>query len=174
MIDFHVQPTLKGHLIELRPLRLDDFDSLFAAASDPLIWAQHPEPDRFKREVFTRFFDSALESKGALVIIDRETGSIIGSSRYYDYKPEARQIKIGYTFLERAFWGGTYNGELTKLMLDHAFQFVDDVLFEVGEDNMRSQRALQKIGAQFVKKVELERPYGNALPCVVFKISRIS
>src|SRR5438128_11033102 len=117
MIDFHVQPTLKGQLIELRPLRLDDFDALFAAASDPLIWAQHPEPDRFKREVFTRFFDSALESQGALVILDRETGSIIGSSRYYDYKPEGRQITHGYAVLERAVWRGPCNGELNKLML---------------------------------------------------------
>jgi RimJ/RimL family protein N-acetyltransferase len=145
---FDLQPTLRGRLIELRPLRPDDFDALFAAANDPLIWEQHPEPDRYKREVFQRFFDGAMESKGAFVVIDLKSGRIIGSSRYWDYNRDRSEIEIGWTFLEREFWGGAYNSELKSLMLDHAFRFVERVLFRVGENNFRSQKALKKIGAR--------------------------
>jgi RimJ/RimL family protein N-acetyltransferase len=146
--------TLQGERIELRPLTPDDFDALFAAAGDPLIWEQHPEPDRHTREVFQRYFDSAIESRGAFAIIDRESGKVIGSSRYCNLEPAESEVEIGWTFLERAYWGGTYNRELKALTLDHAFKFVDRVVFVVGEDNLRSQKALEKIGARFLKRVE--------------------
>ena len=171
-MDLDLQPILKGGLIDVRPLKPEHYEALFDAASDPLIWEQHPERDRYKRKVFQRFFDGAIESKGAFAVIHCETRRIIGSSRYYGYKQQPRQIAIGYTFLERAFWGGSYGPELKRLMLDHAFQFVDEVFFEVGEGNLRSQKALQKLGAQFVKSVELEGLYGNTLSCSVFTITR--
>ena len=158
-MDFDLQPILKGELIELRPLRPQDFDALFSAASDPKIWEQHPESDRYQREVFQKFFDGALESKGAFAIIERKSGRIIGSSRYCNLIN--REVEVGWTFLEREFWGGTYNRELKQLMLDHAFRFVDRVLFVVGEQNFRSQKALAKIGASFLKKVQL--PAGNRI-----------
>src|SRR6266404_2919945 len=148
---FDLQPTLTGKLIELRPLRLEDFDAVFQAASDPLIWEQHPEFDRYKRDVFQPYFDSAIESKGAFAVGDRKSDKIIGSSRYHDLKPEESEVEIGYTFLERAYWGGAYNREMKALMLDHAFKFVKRVVFVVGENNMRSQKALEKIGARFLK-----------------------
>ncbi len=169
---FELQPTLTGSLIELRPLTLADFDALFAAASDPLIWEQHPENDRHKREVFQRYFDSAMESKGAFAIIERKTGRIIGSSRYWHLDERTREIEIGWTFLEKAFWGGLYNRELKTLMLDHAFKFVDRALFVVGENNLRSQKALAKIGAKFLKPMQLPGPDGRMAPNVVFAIAR--
>lgn len=153
-MEFDLQPSLTGSLIKLRPLQRDDFDTLFEAASDPLIWEQHPESDRYKREVFQRFFDGAIESKGAFAVIDLKSGRIIGSSRYCKYNPAEREVEIGFTFLERAFWGGSYNRELKSLMIDHAFRFVDRVLFVVGENNLRSQKALQKIGAKFLTEIE--------------------
>src|SRR5579862_2667652 len=143
---FDLQPTLTGNLIELRPLRPDDWDALQAAASDPLIWEQHPSNDRWKAEVFCEFFQKALESGGAFAVIDRETGNIIGSSRYHCFHPESSEIEIGYAFLARSHWGGIYSGEMKELMLRHAFQFVDRVVFLVGPHNMRSQKAVEKIG----------------------------
>jgi RimJ/RimL family protein N-acetyltransferase len=107
---FDLQPTLRGNLIELRPLRCEDFDALFAAANDPLLWEQHPESDRWTRPVFQRYFDGAIESRGALVAIERSSGRIIGCSRYHDLKPQESEIEIGFTFLAREFWGGSYNG----------------------------------------------------------------
>jgi RimJ/RimL family protein N-acetyltransferase len=154
-LEFDLQPTLKGDLIEIRPLRQEDFNALFAAASDPLVWEQHPENDRYKRDVFQKFFDGAIESKGAFAIIERKSGRIIGSSRYCNLNPAEHEVEVGWTFLERAFWGGSYNRELKSLMLRHAFRFVDRVLFVVGENNIRSQRALEKIGAKFLKRAQV-------------------
>ena len=170
-VDFDLQPTLKGKLIELRPLRPQDFDALFSAASDPKIWEQHPESDRYQREVFQRFFDGALESKGAFAIIERKSGRIIGSSRYCNLNLTKREVEVGWTFLEREFWGGTYNRELKRLMLDHAFRFVDRVLFVVGEQNFRSQKALAKIGASFLKKTQLPADDGTIKTNVLFVIT---
>jgi N-acetyltransferase len=144
---FALQPTLTGELLELRPLRDADFDALFAVASDPLIWEQHPAHDRWREDVFRTFFREALDCGGAFVVVDRRTDRVIGSTRFAGYNPERREIEIGWTFLARAYWGGHYNAEMKQLMLDHAFRFVDRVVFHVGVTNWRSQRALEKIGA---------------------------
>jgi len=173
-VAFDLQPILTGDLIELRPLRLDDFDALFSAASDPLIWEQHPESDRYQPDVFQKYFDGALESKGAFAIIERKSGRIIGSSRYCNLDSKNSEIEVGWTFLERQFWGGTYNRELKRVMLDHAFRFVDRVVFVVGEKNLRSQKALEKIGGEFLKKAHLPAHDGALAPNLMFAITRES
>lgn len=144
---FELQPTLKSDLLELRPLRAEDFAALYAVASDPSIWVQHPEPDRHEEERFRIYFREALESGGALIVTVALEGRVIGASRYHGYNPAQSEIEIGWSFLARAYWGGRYNGEMKRLMLDHAFRFVDRVVFLVGAENRRSQRALEKIGA---------------------------
>jgi N-acetyltransferase len=156
---FDLQPNLEGELIELRPLTPEDFDDLFSVASDPLIWEQHPESDRYNEEVFRAFFRGALESGGALVAIDAKTQQIIGSTRFHGYDPEKSEIEIGWTFLARKYWGGRYNREMKQLMLSHAFKFVENVVFFVGENNIRSQKATEKIGA--VESGTAKRVYGN-------------
>jgi RimJ/RimL family protein N-acetyltransferase len=140
-------PTLRGTTIYVRPLTPADFDALFHAASDPEIWAQHSEPDRYKMDVFKKFFDKAVHPPGALVVIDISTNSVIGSSRYYGYSETKREVVCGYTFLVRSKWGGPTNRELKYLMLDHAFGFVDRVVFHTSESNHRSRKALKKLGA---------------------------
>jgi len=146
-VSFDAQPTLRGELLEVRPLTRDDFGALYEAASDPLIWEQHPEPDRYREAVFRRYFDEQLESGGAVVVIQRETGAIVGMSRFHGYDEQRGEVEIGWTFLARSHWGGTYNRELKDLMLAHAFRFVRNVVFLIGPDNIRSQRAIEKIGA---------------------------
>jgi N-acetyltransferase len=143
---FDFQPTMKGVLVELRPLRPDDWDPLFAVASDPLIWEQHPARDRYKPDVFRAFFREALASGGALTALDRKDGRIIGSSRFHGYNEEASEVEIGWTFLARSHWGGSYNREMKQLMLRHAFQFVDRVVLLIGPENLRSQKAIEKLG----------------------------
>jgi RimJ/RimL family protein N-acetyltransferase/dihydrofolate reductase len=143
---FDRQPVLRGEILELRPLRADDFAALFRVAADPLIWEQHPERDRYQEATFRAFFEEALASGGALVALDRANGRIIGSSRYHGYDAERSVIEIGWTLLARAYWGGRYNGEMKKLMLEHAFRSVERVVFVIGPDNRRSQRAVEKIG----------------------------
>jgi RimJ/RimL family protein N-acetyltransferase len=161
-MSFDLQPHLKGELIELSPLEEDHWNDLFAAASDPLIWKQHPESDRYKEEVFRTFFNGAIDSGGAFVVIDTKSKRVIGSTRFYGYDREKSEIEIGWTFLERKYWGGRYNREMKKLMLTHAFRFVENVVFYVGEKNLRSQKATEKIGA--VKAGAMEKIYGNRPP----------
>jgi len=143
---FDSQPTLKGALVELRPLRAEDADDLFAVASDPLIWEQHPARDRYKPEVFNAFFRESLASRGALVALDCKDGRMIGSSRFHGYNAQASEVEIGWTFLARSHWGGKYNGEMKRLMLRHAFRFVKRVVFLIGPRNVRSQKAIEKLG----------------------------
>ena len=143
---FDLQPTLEGKLLLLRPLRADDFDDLYAVASDPLIWEQHPAKERAEQEGFRKFFQKALDTGGALVALDRKDGRVIGTSRFHDLDERNSEIEIGYTFLARSHWGNGYNREMKELMLRHAFRFVERVVFTVDPNNLRSQMAVEKIG----------------------------
>jgi RimJ/RimL family protein N-acetyltransferase len=172
MKHFELQPHLVGDVLELRPLRPEDWEGLFLIASDPLIWEQHPARDRYQEDVFKEFFKEALDSGGALVAIDRKTQSIIGSSRYFGYEPANSEIEIGWTFLARSCWGGTYNREMKRLMLGHAFQFVDSVVFLVGPENFRSRRALEKIGAVITGRRTKTDPHGNVVENIVYQLKK--
>jgi N-acetyltransferase len=167
---FDLQPNLVGELLRLRPLTSLDFEALFQAASDPLIWEQNPEPTRYQRPTFARFFQGAINSKGALVAINLATNEIIGSSRFHTLNMENSQVTIGFTFLARPFWGGHYNGEMKKLMLDHAFKYVNAVNFRIGEKNMRSRQAILKIGARLVGP-EDKPTLGGQIHCI-YQIAR--
>lgn len=146
-MSFDFQPTLKGRLVKLRPLCAEDRDGLFAIASDPLIWEQHPVRDRYKPDVFDTLFRESLASHRALAAINCSDGRIIGSSRFHAYNEESSEIEIGWTFLARSHWGGKYNKEMKQLMLSHAFKFVKRVVFLIGTQNVRSQKAIEKLGA---------------------------
>jgi RimJ/RimL family protein N-acetyltransferase len=170
--NFELQPHLLGSLVELRPLRPEDWSDLFRVASDPLIWEQHPDNDRYKEDVFRDFFQGALDSGGAFVVIDRRTQKIIGSTRYWRYRPESSEIEIGFSFLSRKYWGGEYNGQMKRLMLDHAFKFVDRVFLVVGVDNIRSRKAVERIGGILTDRQEDVNFRGRVVPHVVYEIRR--
>lgn len=162
----NLQPTLSNDTLELVPLKESDFEALYAVASDPLIWEQHPNPDRYKKDVFQNYFKGAIESGGAFLTKDKLTGEIIGCTRFYDYFPDKSEVKIGYTFISRAYWGKQVNPQVKKLLLNYAFQFVDQVIFHVGALNMRSQKAMEKLGA--IKIGEEEVTYYGEKPMVNF------
>jgi RimJ/RimL family protein N-acetyltransferase len=155
-VTFELQPTLQGELIALRPLGEADFGAIFAVAADPLIWEQHPAHDRWQEPVFRKLFDEMLASGGALVAIDRRTGRIIGWSRYHGYSDEASEVEIGWTFLAREYWGGRFNGEMKRLMMGHALRFVNRVIFIIGENNIRSRRAVERIGAVYAGQATVD------------------
>lgn len=161
-----------GARLRLRPLKASDFEEMYAAASDPLIWELHPAPDRHERRVFEQFFNRGLKSRGALTVLDKDTNEIVGTSRYYDLEGKD-SVCIGFTFLTRKYWGGSCNRELKFLMLDHAFIYVRRALFHVGENNLRSRRAMEKIGGKFVGRLDRQKPDGSPDPTVVFEIRRL-
>ena len=154
---FNLQPThLQNERIKLVPLQETDFDELFSVASDPLIWEQHPNKLRYQKDVFQNFFEGAIQSKGAFFIREVTTNEPIGSTRFYDYDENEKSVLIGYTFIGRKFWGNGYNSALKKLMMEYAFQFVDTIYFHIGAHNIRSQKAIEKIGAQKIDEFEVE------------------
>lgn len=166
------QPHLVGNLVELRPATPDDWPALYAVASDPLVWEVHPAHDRWQEPVFRAFFDEGLASGGMLVAVDRASGEVIGSSRYDHRRASPDEVEIGWTFLARSHWGGATNGEMKRLMLDHAFRFVPRVILVVGEGNLRSRRAVEKIGGRLTDR-RLDAPMaGQPAPHVVYAIDR--
>lgn len=160
-MDFNLQPTLENEFVKIQPLKKTDFETLYKIASDPLIWEQHPNKDRYKREVFEIFFKGAIESDSAFLVLDVKTNTPIGSSRFYEFNKEAKSIAVGYTFLARDHWGTTYNQALKSLMLIYAFKFVNTVIFHIGANNIRSQKAIGKLGASKIGEIEMEY-YGES------------
>ena len=150
-----LQPTLENIEVKLLPLQESDFERLYEVASDPLVWAQHPNKNRCEREPFRNFFEGAMTSGGAFLILDKVTREVAGSTRFYDYDKDHNSIFIGYTFYGTKFWGSKLNPQVKKLMLDYLFQFVDKVNFHVGKDNIRSQKAMEKLGAKKVDEVNV-------------------
>jgi RimJ/RimL family protein N-acetyltransferase len=170
MKNIDLQPILTGNTTKLRPLESEDFEALFLSASDPKIWELHPDSARYERDIFKqRFFEGALTSGGALAIEEKNTGRIIGSTRYYEWNPDTREISIGYTFLERQHWGVGTNREMKDLMLEHIYQWATAVWFHVGKINMRSRYAVEKLGAilSYEKERELD---GKAYTQLYYKL----
>ena len=169
------QPVLEGERLYLRPLTEADWGALYAVASDRELWAVHPSHDRWQEPVFRAFFDDALANGGALAIVDRSTGALIGSSRFQDYDPaDGGEVEIGWSFLDRAYWGKGYNAEFKRLMLAHAFRFVDRVLFKVGADNVISRKAMANIGGRLTDVTWIEERAGRPVEHVQFEITRKS
>ncbi len=150
-MSFNFQPSLSDELVELRPLLQEDYEALFAVASDPLIWEQHPAHNRYQPDVFKGFFADAINSGAAFLISDKQSGEVIGSSRYHGFDPEKSEVEIGWTFIARKCWGGKYNRQVKYLMLQHAFKNVKHVIFLVGPNNIRSQKAVEKLGGILIE-----------------------
>jgi RimJ/RimL family protein N-acetyltransferase len=150
---FDLQPTLADDILILRPLKEGDLEDLYNVASDPFIWEQHPSKDRCKRDVFELFFKDAVTSGGAFAVMNKNTGQMIGSTRFNRIKEADNAIEIGWTFLAREYWGGIYNQAMKRLMINYAFQFVDNVLFYIDEKNLRSQKAVEKIGGNRITEL---------------------
>ncbi len=170
----NLQPTLSNPRVTLRPLTPDDWPALYAVASDPLIWAIHPAHDRWQEPVFRAFFDDALASGGALVAIDPATNTIIGSSRYDTSRAEPGEVEIGWSFLARSHWGGPTNAAVKALMVAHALTHFDRVIFMVGETNLRSRRAMEKIGGRLTPREHITTHAGAPTRHVIYEIDRAS
>ncbi|MBK6447948.1 MAG: GNAT family N-acetyltransferase [Saprospiraceae bacterium] len=154
-MNINIQPTLENENVILHPLQDKDFDDLYAVASDPKIWEQHPNKDRCKIEVFKVFFDGAMQSKGAFKIVNKASGHVMGSTRFYDHNQEENSISIGYTFYGREYWGKGFNHSVKSLMLDYIFQFVSKVHFHIGAENIRSQIAIGRLGTTKIDEQEI-------------------
>lgn len=169
--EFDAQPELASSLLALRPMNPADFDGLFAAAGHPEVWAGHPAKDRYKKDVFEKYFGFLLGTQSTLVVIDQASGRIIGCSRYYTAPNQPKSISIGFTFVNHAYWGGGVNFELKRLMLDHAFKTFPEVWFHIAPDNIRSQKATSKLGAEHAYTATLNLS-GSPAPAMCYRLSK--
>jgi RimJ/RimL family protein N-acetyltransferase len=169
-MDFSIQPILENDKVVLYPLLEEDFEALYTVASDPAVWEQHPNRDRWKKDVFQNFFEGAMQSKGAFRIVDKATGEVIGSTRYYNYNADDNSIQIGYTFYGTRSWGKGFNPSVKAMMLDYIFQFVDRVYFHIGAQNIRSQIAISRLGARKVAEEDIAYFGEPAKPNFVYEI----
>lgn len=170
------QPVLEGERLLLRPLSESDWDALYAVAADRELWAAHPSHDRWQEPVFRAFFEDAMAKGGALAIVDKASGEVIGSSRfqYSDRLAEEGALEIGWSFLARRYWGKGYNAEFKRLMLEHAFRHVDRVVFRVGAENAISRKAMSNIGGRLTGETFIEERAGRPVEHVVYEITRES
>ncbi|MFL5747030.1 MAG: GNAT family N-acetyltransferase [Niastella sp.] len=169
-----LQPTLENERVILRPLQQQDFEMLYNVAADPAIWQQHPNKDRWKKDVFSTFFEGAIQSGGAFLVIDKTTGLAIGSTRFYDYNSKDNNIFIGYTFYATAYWGKGINLAVKALLLNYIFKYVDKVYFHIGAENIRSQIAIARLGA--IKVGQQEVTYFGETPKLnfVYEITKVA
>ncbi|MBD1364032.1 GNAT family N-acetyltransferase [Mucilaginibacter sp. ZT4R22] len=169
---FELRSTkLENELIALQLVQETDFDKLFEVAADPLIWELHPAKDRYKKEVFQLYFNDALASESSFLVIDKATGDIIGCTRLYDIRPAQSSVAIGYTFLARKYWGGVYNSAMKGLLMEHVFKVVNNVMFHIAATNIRSQKAIGKLGATKVSEVDFDH-YGTKLLHYEYRITK--
>ncbi len=169
---FDLQPYLENDLLILRPLQEEDFENLYKIGSDPLIWEMHPAKDRYQESVFKIFFSDAILSKGAFAVIDKMTDEIIGSTRFHTISESKNAIEIGWTFLARKYWGGVYNKSMKCLMMGYAFNFVENIVFYIGENNIRSRKALVKLGGEQIVSLEGRPLLERSNASVIYKISK--
>jgi N-acetyltransferase len=172
-IEFNLQPTLENDLLIIRPMQDDDFEAIYQVASDPLIWAQHPAKDRYKREIFTETFIKSIATGKPLMVIDKKTNAIIGSTRFNHVKEPVNAIEIGWSFLARAYWGGDYNKSQKHLLMDYAFQHVNNVLFYIHQDNTRSRKGVEKLGGKLIKSLDYWTLETRSETDVIYKMSKI-
>ncbi|PDT04927.1 GNAT family N-acetyltransferase [Rhizobium chutanense] len=170
---FDRQPVLENQRVHIRPLTQGDFDALYAVASDPLLWELHPASNRWQKDVFFELFNAALESGGALAVIDKAANRIIGSSRFNMPNVKSSKAEIGWSYLARDYWGGAWNREIKRILMSHAFRFVDTVYFRIAEANMRSRRATEKLGARLIEETEIiKMPDGTPVLHVFYEITK--
>lgn len=166
-----LQPTLENELLTIRPMENGDLEALYEVAKDLKIWEQHP-CKRYLKPEFEKFFVESIKSNGALVIIDKLTDEIIGSSRFKVFDGFSNQVEIGWTFLSRKYWGGKYNKSGKNLMIDHAFKYVDYIIFYVDKNNIRSQKAVEKINGRKIEESEHRKFPKTSIDNLTFVIKK--
>ncbi|NGQ95207.1 GNAT family N-acetyltransferase [Brevibacillus sp. SYP-B805] len=139
-----------GKKVKLTPMEMNHMESLYEAGRYPNIWTV-TQGRIDSLDDAREYVRKALEQKNALpfVIIDQESQKIVGSTRFYDISVQNRSLEIGSTWLTPAMWRTYVNTECKYLLLKHCFETLGTirVQFKTDSRNIRSQRALERIGA---------------------------
>ncbi|MHB8351676.1 MAG: GNAT family N-acetyltransferase [Thermoplasmata archaeon] len=154
-MDFRPPVKLAGRHVKLEPLSQDDLAELVLAGEDPEIWRYLLTGDARGAEAMGRFIDLLLarQSQGsdlAFTVREAVHGHAIGMTRYLTIRREDRSVEIGGTWYHPRFWRSAVNTEAKYLLLRHAFdtEGCHRVEFKTDVENLRSQRAIERLGAQ--------------------------
>jgi RimJ/RimL family protein N-acetyltransferase len=173
-----MQPTLTGATVELRPLRQEHAPALLDAAADGQLWNMKltvvPGPDTIGGYIASALDGCAAGTVMPFVIVLRQSGAIVGSTRFWKIDRANRKLEIGHTWLSESVQRSTVNTEAKYLLLSHAFDALQcvRVQFTTDELNEKSRAAILRIGAQQEGVVRHERimPDGRKRNSVRFSI----
>ena len=162
--------VLEGTAVDLLPLERIHFAELWNAGSDRRLWEFTPS-DGSVRERFLELYAAALTARDdgreyPFVIRHRPTGRLIGSTRFLDIVPGDRKLEIGWSWLMIEYWGTGINAECKFLLLEYCFGTLHTlrVQLKTDETNLRSRRAIEKIGARFEGIHRMDRIKDNGKP----------
>ena len=149
---FDVNPILlKGDSVRLEPLSQEHAQGLFNRGQETADWAHMPRTCFVDMADTRQWIDEALQAPGQIPFAIVETGKnkAVGSTRFINIRPEHRCVEIGWTWLGKEWQRTAVNTEVKQLLLSHAFERLGCVRVEFKTDgrNLRSQRALERIGA---------------------------
>jgi len=152
-----IKPTtrLTGETVDLIPLSKTHFAELEKIAKDPRIWEFYTF-DCSQSEKFLTVYATALITRDRglefpFVIVHKKTNQIIGSTRFLDIQEKHRKLEIGWTWLHPDYWATEINLECKLLLLSHCFETLKTLRVQIKTDanNIRSRKAIEKIGGQF-------------------------
>lgn len=150
-----VQPvTLEGRHVRLEPLSLDHHDALSRVGLDDDLWRLSPTVVE-SAEDMRRYLEAALQAQGEgtalpFVILERGSGTVVGSTRYGNIDRANRRVEIGWTWIARPWQRTAVNTDCKYLLLRHAFETLGCIRVEFKTDilNERSRQAILRIGAK--------------------------
>ncbi|KAF1048466.1 MAG: putative ribosomal N-acetyltransferase YdaF [Herbaspirillum frisingense] len=172
------QPVLTGELVELRPLEASHRAALLDAADDGELWNMTltvvPGEENIDKYIATALEGRASGKVMPFVIIERASGRVVGTTRYWKMDAANRKLEIGHTWLSLSMQRSGVNTEAKFLLLEYAFEALQCVRVQFTTDvlNERSRAAILRIGARQEGIVRHERimPDGRKRDSVRFSI----
>lgn len=152
-LDFKAPLILENESALLRPLEVSDFDALLPfSLNEPELWTYSLLPASGSENLKT-YIQHALDGRAAktsyaFIVIDKTSGDVAGSTRFYDYQAHHNTVQLGFTWYGKKFQGTGLNKNCKYLMLDYAFRELelDRVEFRADNNNLRSIAAMKSIG----------------------------
>lgn len=172
---------LRGNYVYLERLKAEDIPTLKELARDERIWEftrtllmNDAYDEQFEKYIAIALNPNPFLPQQSFVMRDAQTGAVMGMTRFYKVEPEHKRLNIGYTWYRPEYWGKAHNKECKLLLLQYAFETLGfrRVEFEVAHKNIRSQKAVEKIGGvkEGVLRKHSLQPDGDIRHTVVFSI----
>ena len=163
-------PTvLESQTVKLMPLEKQHFEELYIAASDKRLWEFIPvdgsDSNKFNQAYEKALTDRETGTQYPFIIYHKHSKKIIGSTRLFEIFPNDRKLEIGWTWIVKEYWGTAINFECKLLLLTFCFETLKAVRVQLKtkDANMRSRKAIEKLGAKFEGIFRKDRLQDNGI-----------